>query len=103
MPNENFNGQTSFTYTVKDSLNREAKASVIVNITPVSDAPVENEDKVQAFNDESILIDVLENDEDAEEDNIYIVGVKNSNANGEENIGTIETFKIKEFIIWRLK
>ncbi len=89
IPAEKFNGEGSFIYTIKDSLNRQATASVIVNVTSVSDAPVANEDKVQAFNDESILIDVLENDTDEDEDELYIVSIKNDN-NDAENIGTIE-------------
>ncbi|UXI03214.1 Ig-like domain-containing protein [Photobacterium sp. TY1-4] len=40
-PNDNENGQDSFTYTVKDALlNTSAEATVTVTITPVNDLPV---------------------------------------------------------------
>jgi hypothetical protein len=39
-PALNFNGQTSFTYTISDGNGGTATATVTVNVTPVNDAPV---------------------------------------------------------------
>jgi VCBS repeat-containing protein len=40
IPDENFNGQDSFTYTIIDGAGGSATATVTVTVTPVNDAPV---------------------------------------------------------------
>lgn len=41
LPNQDFNGQTSFTYLANDgSLNSTSVSTVTINVTPVNDAPV---------------------------------------------------------------
>ncbi|MFA9398732.1 MAG: Ig-like domain-containing protein [Clostridiaceae bacterium] len=88
IPEKEFNGEGSFTYTVKDSMDRTAATSAIVSISPETDLPEANEDKVEAFNDEVIMIDPLENDIDADGDKLYIESV--NNYEDQENLGSIE-------------
>ncbi|MFA9398179.1 MAG: Ig-like domain-containing protein [Clostridiaceae bacterium] len=90
IPDKDFNGEGSFNYTVKDVMGGIAKGFVNVKITPAPDAPEVFDDKVEAFNDETIEIDVVKNDIDVDGDNIYIVQIGDNSSN---HIGTM---KIKE-------
>ncbi|RME24006.1 MAG: cadherin repeat domain-containing protein, partial [Candidatus Zixiibacteriota bacterium] len=67
VPNLNFNGTDSFTYTVKDdegTPSNEATATITVN--DINDAPVAINDTVQTSEDQSLVIDVLLNDDDVD-------------------------------------
>ncbi|WP_048753330.1 cadherin-like domain-containing protein, partial [Crocosphaera watsonii] len=64
-PNNNYNGEDSFTYTIEDAeglMSNEATVNIIVNA--VNDAPVGVNDIVITDEDTAVTINILENDED---------------------------------------
>jgi gliding motility-associated-like protein len=67
MPNLNYSGSDSFTYTVNDVSGATSNtATVNITITPVNDAPVAKDDAVTALQDVSHVINVLSNDSDVD-------------------------------------
>lgn len=88
-PDANFNGEATFTYEVSDG-EASDEGAVTVTVTAVNDAPVANDDTATVAEDGSINIDVLGNDNDAEEDELSVIKVSDP-ANGSvtlENDGT---------------
>lgn len=61
VPNPNFNGDTSFTYTVCNALGDCSTATVYVTVLPIVDAYVDN---VVTLVNEAVIVDVLANDDD---------------------------------------
>jgi VCBS repeat-containing protein len=92
IPNTNFNGSDSFTYQVSDGFSTGNVATVTINITPVNDPPVANDDAY--ITSENTLLTVpasgiLTNDTDVENDPLSASlvttvshGSLNLNANG---------------------
>lgn len=67
-PVADFNGTETFTYTLSDSANKTATASVTITIGSVNDAPVAVDDEVTVDENETIFIDALKNDSDVDTD-----------------------------------
>ena len=67
-PTANYNGDDSFTYTVKDKGNETATATITMHITQVNDAPVVTGENVTIEEDTWTTIDVLSNDTDIDTD-----------------------------------
>jgi VCBS repeat-containing protein len=65
-PNLNFNGADSFTYRARDGAVNGNVGIVTINVTPVNDAPVANNDSTNTLEDVSVRIRVLANDTDVE-------------------------------------
>jgi len=65
-PAPDYNGTDKFEYQVCDSTNLCDTASVYLNITPVNDYPVAGDDEYSLYEDESITMNVLINDADAD-------------------------------------
>lgn len=66
-PAANWNGTTSFTYTVSDSGGLSATATVSVTVSPVNNAPVAvNDSALMDEDDTAITINVLTNDSDVD-------------------------------------
>jgi uncharacterized protein (TIGR03382 family) len=62
-PAPNFNGPTTFTYTVSDGNGGSDTADVTVTVTPVNDLPTANDDSFTVAEDSlSTVLDVLSND-----------------------------------------
>ena len=72
IPNSNFNGEDSFSYSVVDSSGAQSRANVKILVEPINDAPIANKDIVTLNEDSSILIDVLSNDSDIDGDSLSI-------------------------------
>jgi len=66
MPNTDYNGTDSFTYTVCDTDALCATATVTIGIASLNDAPVATDDNVTLNEDESVTINVLNNDNDVD-------------------------------------
>ncbi|MCF3974606.1 Ig-like domain-containing protein [Paracoccus salsus] len=77
VPDANFNGRDSFIYRITDGNGGTDTARVVVNVTPVNDAPVAGDDggfAVQAGESITIAIsDLLANDTDADGDALSLV------------------------------
>ena len=65
-PAANYNGPDSFTYRTSDGTSNSAPATVNITVTPVNDAPVANDDTATTVEDTPVTINVLANDNDAE-------------------------------------
>lgn len=63
-PAANFNGGTSFTYTIRDSGGLESTASVYVSVTPVNDPPMAGPDTAATTKNTPVTVSVLANDTD---------------------------------------
>ena len=79
VPDSDFYGIASFDYTVTDGRDTET-ASVEVNVNPVNDAPIANDDTIATAIDEDtsttiLASELLNNDSDVEGDSFSIVGV----------------------------
>ena len=77
-PDINSYGADTFTYRVKDDLGLWSNhAEVFITVTAVNDAPLANNDVIQTNEDESVIIDVTQNDSDIDghldEDSVNIV------------------------------
>ncbi len=65
-PDENFNGQDSFTYTIEDEYGATDTATVFVSVNPINDAPVAIDDTASTTENTAVIIDVIDNDSDIE-------------------------------------
>ncbi|MDY0102090.1 MAG: Calx-beta domain-containing protein, partial [Lentimicrobium sp.] len=65
-PNANWNGSTTFNYTATDGANWAAGAVVTLEITPVNDAPLAEDDNVTTPEDTPVSGSVILNDTDPE-------------------------------------
>jgi subtilisin family serine protease len=74
-PAANYSGLDSFDYTIDDGAGGTDTGSVNVNVTPVNDAPVANEDSVTVAEDGSVSLAAASNDTDADGDALAISSV----------------------------
>ncbi|MES1242957.1 MAG: Ig-like domain-containing protein [Acidobacteriota bacterium] len=74
-PAADWNGQTSFSYTVRDPDGLTASATVTVTVTPVNDPPVANDDAASVAEDGSVIVTVKTNDTDVEGDALDVTAV----------------------------
>jgi hypothetical protein len=90
IPNADFNGADSFTYTVVDSGGMTDTALVTVTISAVNDAPVAADDTAQTEQGVAVVIDLLANDSDAEDGApvVQSVGAATSGAVANNGNGT---------------
>lgn len=82
-PDLNFNGVTRFTYQVDDNQRVLTNpASVTVNVTPINDAPVADDDEAMTEVETPITVAVLENDADVDQGDVLSVVAVGSASNG---------------------
>ncbi|HEY0994235.1 MAG TPA: cadherin-like domain-containing protein, partial [Kofleriaceae bacterium] len=75
-PAANFNGTTSFTYTISDGRGGTATATVTVTVTPVNDPPVAVDDAAAVVEDAAVAeVAVLANDADIDGDALTISAI----------------------------
>ena len=74
-PAANFNGPTSFDYTVQDGSGGSATATTIVTVNSVNDAPAANNDTLVTAQDMPFTLDVRSNDIDAENDPLTVTEI----------------------------
>jgi lysophospholipase L1-like esterase len=73
-PAANFNGVDSFNYQVGDGNGGTQTATVTVNVAPVNDLPVANNDTATT-NSDTLSINVLANDSDVDGDNLTVASI----------------------------
>ncbi len=71
-PNADFHGNDSFTYTASDGNGGNVVETVNVQVNPENDAPITIVDDISVNEDESINIQVLQNDTDVDGDTLSI-------------------------------
>ncbi|MSO93216.1 MAG: tandem-95 repeat protein [Rhodospirillales bacterium] len=77
-PNENWNGDTSFNYTISDGAGGTDTGAVSLDVAPVNDAPVAADDAASVGEDGAITLspaDLIANDSDIDGDALNITGV----------------------------
>jgi predicted RNA-binding protein with EMAP domain len=90
-PNENYYGTDSFYYAVNDGQGRTSTGTVNITIISVNDPPIAGDDTVTMFENTTIAIDVLANDDDIEGDTLSIAGIADpDNGTATINNGMIE-------------
>ena len=75
MPDADFNGGDGFDFTLSDGNGGSGSARASVTVMAANDAPVAVEDIASTFEDESVVIDVLANDSDAEDAQVTLVSL----------------------------
>jgi hypothetical protein len=103
-PQDDFLGNDSFTYTVKDTNGLTSNVGTVnILVRPANTDPVANDDNVTTLKDESVIINVLNNDTDAE-NNIDITTLKiesqpeNGTLSVDEQTGEITYTPVTGFI-----
>nr|WP_321405449.1 Ig-like domain-containing protein [uncultured Carboxylicivirga sp.] len=82
-PNDNFNGDDSFTYQVTDSIGGSATAIVYITVTTVPDSPVAIADSYSTDEDVAVVMEVLLNDYDNDNNiNISTLSIASEASNG---------------------
>jgi hypothetical protein len=82
-PKLNWNGETSFTYTVEDSAKKRGTATVTLTVLPVNDAPVAKDLKVDTFSGTAVEIQLIGSDPEGD---LASFGFKNKPANGKVSL-----------------
>ncbi|ODN42141.1 cadherin-like domain-containing protein [Piscirickettsia litoralis] len=85
-PNENWNGDTSFEYTVSDGQGGTDTGSVDISLAAVNDAPVGVDDDLSLSEDNALTFnaaDILANDIDVDLDTLEITGISVEPDHGE--------------------
>lgn len=72
LPDPDFNGETSFTYTVTDPDGNLDTGEVTVLVSPVNDAPVALDDTDTTDLDTAVTVDLLANDSDLDGDELTV-------------------------------
>ncbi|MGI8791925.1 MAG: Ig-like domain-containing protein [Acidimicrobiales bacterium] len=73
VPQANYNGQDSFTYTITDGeADHDVTATVWLTVDPVNDPPVANDDSGETGPNQAITIAVLANDTDIDGDALTV-------------------------------
>ncbi|MBV1882025.1 MAG: tandem-95 repeat protein, partial [Pseudomonadales bacterium] len=81
IPNANFNGVDSFTYSITDGNGGSDTANVSISILPVNDGPSASDDLVNTSEDIAVTVNVLANDFDLDGDTLTVSSVTQG-ANG---------------------
>lgn len=87
-PNANFHGSDGFTLQADDGHGYGALSTIQIQVDPVNDGPVANDDSVTLDRDSSVVIAVRGNDTDADGDSLTVTGVTQG-ANGSVVIDAI--------------
>ena len=91
-PDANYHGPDSFTYLNGDGVFLSNLATVSINVTPVNDAPVANNDRYTTNEDTVLTVaapGVLANDTDADPDAVLNAGTPSDPAHGTATINNL--------------
>jgi uncharacterized protein YkwD len=82
MPQPNFHGEDSLTYTLTDVFGFTATGAVSIRVTPVNDAPVAVGEFRKVRAGRRITVAVLYNDDDIDGDTVALIGVVDGPSRG---------------------
>ncbi|MEX3015135.1 cadherin-like domain-containing protein [Gymnodinialimonas hymeniacidonis] len=85
-PAPNFNGPATISYTVSDGNGGTDEGEAIVSVGAVNDGPVAEDDTATTDEDTPVTIDVLDNDSDADGDDLTIISAVVDPAEGTVDI-----------------
>ena len=85
VPNPDFNGDDTISYTVSDPQGNTAVGTVAIVVDAVEDAPVAQNDMAEVDANDSVVIDVLANDSDADGDTLSVTEASAENGRGTVN------------------
>ncbi len=91
-PDENFNGETTISYTVTDADGNQDTGTVDVTVTPVNDAPVAEDDTATTPFETPVVIGVLANDIDPDGDILMVAGASSPDGDVTVNADGTITF-----------
>ncbi|WP_051116670.1 Ig-like domain-containing protein [Sphingomonas sp. PAMC 26617] len=78
-PAANFNGTTTIRYAISDGYGGTSSATVMVDVTPVNDAPVANPSSATTAEDTPVVLAVLANDTDADGNPLWVTSAMATN------------------------
>ena len=81
-PTENINGSAILNYTISDEKGGISSAEVYVSILPVNDSPDLSNDTVRTDEDTPVIINILDNDSDADNDILTVTDVHTTTPGG---------------------
>ena len=81
VPDPNFHGIDTFTYTIRDGAGATSTATVTVTVASANDAPAALDDEDETDEDTPVIVDVLANDSDPDGDPLFVEAVSQP-ANG---------------------
>ncbi|OYX75959.1 MAG: hypothetical protein B7Y95_00600, partial [Rhizobiales bacterium 32-66-11] len=90
-PKPNFNGATSFTYTVSDGQGGTDTATVKLTVAPVNDAPVAANDSFTVAADVGTTLNLLANDSDIDGDTLRIVAINGVQINSNQGEAAVKS------------
>ena len=93
MPDLNWNGTDTFTYTAADGRGGFDTATVTVVVTPVNDNPVANPDSGSGTEDVPLVVSVLTNDTDIDGDSLAVTSVTPGTNGSVTTDGTTVTYQ----------
>lgn len=75
VPDPDFNGDDTFSYTISDGKGGESKGTVTVQVAAVNDAPVAVDDAAETEVGTTITVDLLSNDSDVDGDSLTVSSI----------------------------
>lgn len=78
-PHPNFFGQSRIDYTIDDGRGGRASAKVVLTVVNVNDAPVAQDDQLEAVAGQTTSLNVLANDSDVDGDSLRIIQAQADN------------------------
>ena len=75
IPEKDFNGSDSFSYTANDGTSDSNVANVSITVNAVNDSPVANDDSTSTTRDKAVTIGVLANDSDVDGDALGVTNL----------------------------
>lgn len=91
MPDGNYHGQDSFSYTIGDGQGGTDTAIVEVTVTPLNDAPLAHDDNTSTAEDTLVTISVLDNDSDPDDGDTLTVSATSTPGDGSAVINADQT------------